>query len=341
LQIDASNSYLVNLGNDRPNITPSVIQIRSKKDYEALLNLIASGVMSPDDLVKTIIFTNLIPQTHEILRFLHQHMPITCTTYIQNFHALRSSCSKQRVLNDFVHSRVRILIATEAAGMGADIPDIELVIQFCIPSSLEVWAQRAGRAGRSPNIQARAVLLAESLLLWKEATVNQHLREWLQTTGCRHDASDIYFGNTAVQQAPTGKCCDWCEGVIEAPERTQTPVNERISSVHSTPTKSRNSNRKRTMSTSDDTTAPTDVNPSRKAQGPAVHRGEHLKQARVALTQWRSKTKLEHYSPSSFTSAAILPDTYLTTLASNARLQMVADIAGTLKSPWMLLERHG
>ena len=65
---------------------------------------------------------------------------------------------------------MRILIATEAAGMvsfcrngyilcqvlislkGADIPDIELVVQFGIPQSLSVLSQRFGRAGRSPSI---------------------------------------------------------------------------------------------------------------------------------------------------------------------------------------------
>ncbi|GLB45642.1 putative P-loop containing nucleoside triphosphate hydrolase protein [Lyophyllum shimeji] len=45
--------------------------------------------------------------------------------------------------------------------MGADIPDIEQVIQFGVPSSLSVWIQRAKRAGRSPDINARAILLYE------------------------------------------------------------------------------------------------------------------------------------------------------------------------------------
>jgi superfamily II DNA/RNA helicase len=44
---------------------------------------------------------------------------------------------------------------------GADIPDIELVIQFGVPASLSIFSQRAGRAGRSPHIKAHAVLLVE------------------------------------------------------------------------------------------------------------------------------------------------------------------------------------
>ncbi|KAI0073143.1 hypothetical protein K474DRAFT_1563410, partial [Panus rudis PR-1116 ss-1] len=44
---------------------------------------------------------------------------------------------------------------------GADIPDIEVVIQFGAPLSLNIWVQRAGRAGRNLAIQAVAYVLVE------------------------------------------------------------------------------------------------------------------------------------------------------------------------------------
>lgn len=52
-------------------------------------------------------------------------------------------------------------VCIKAIYQGADIPDIELVIQFGVPPSLSVWTQRAGRAGRSPELHARAILLVE------------------------------------------------------------------------------------------------------------------------------------------------------------------------------------
>jgi len=109
-----------------------------------------------------------------------------------------------------------------------------LVIQFGIPSSLEVWTQQAGRAGRQPDLQARAVLMAEQSMFqrrkpakkkkrrghhpgdeeqrsssssdesssegerqrmeWGKA-VDPHLREWIETDSCRCDITDKYFGN--------------------------------------------------------------------------------------------------------------------------------------------------
>ena len=41
------------------------------------------------------------------------------------------------------------------------MPHIEQVVQFLVPSSLSIWMQRAGRAGRSPSVQARAILLVQ------------------------------------------------------------------------------------------------------------------------------------------------------------------------------------
>ena len=75
--------------------------------------------------------------------------------------------------------------------------------------------------------------------------------------------------------------------------------------------------------------------------GPATRRSDQLKQARAALFQWRSKIKLERYSPSPYTSAVILPDPILTTLASNARIQTLQDMSNTLGECWIFLDRHG
>ncbi|KAJ7604308.1 hypothetical protein DFH06DRAFT_922515, partial [Mycena polygramma] len=88
---------------------------------------------------------------------------------------------------------------------GADIAEIELIIQFGVPSSLSVWTQRAGRAGRSPEVHARAILLipptaptqtAEPTdgLQWGKVVVLT-LREYISTVECRRDMTDVHFDN--------------------------------------------------------------------------------------------------------------------------------------------------
>lgn len=76
------------------------------------------------------------------------------------------------------------------------------------------------------------------------------------------------------------------------------------------------------------------------ADGPATRRGEHLKNIRLALENWRLNTKMRRYSPSSFTAVVILPDKNLTTLASK-RLKTLDDLKAALSPPWIFADRHG
>jgi superfamily II DNA/RNA helicase len=117
LNIDIEKSFYLNLGNDRPNVTPSVLQMNNQKDFEALKNLVAAGVESPDDLTKTIIFTNSIRLTMQIRRYLREILPPSCHSYVDAFHALRAPKAKHRVMKNFRAGDVKVLVATEAAGM--------------------------------------------------------------------------------------------------------------------------------------------------------------------------------------------------------------------------------
>ncbi|KAJ7599784.1 hypothetical protein C8J56DRAFT_1037395 [Mycena floridula] len=56
---------------------------------------------------------------------------------------------------------VRVLICTDAAGMGCDLPDIDLVVQWKMPGSVSAFVQRAGRAARDPTRKGLGVLLVE------------------------------------------------------------------------------------------------------------------------------------------------------------------------------------
>ena len=133
------------------------------------------------------------------------------------------------------------------------------------------------------------------------------------------------------------------------PSRAQTPDNpDAVPSTHSTPTKAPNANGKHIMLASE-TAEPTppksderaDVLPVPKRQGAATRRGDRLQCAREALIQWRIKTRCTLYSPSPFTAAGILPDSILKTLASNAWIHSLADMAHALRTPWVFMDKHG
>jgi len=91
-----------------------------------------------------------------------------------SYHAGLSKATKQKVFSEWKNNRLRVMVATNAFGMGIDKKDVRLVIHINIPLSLEAYFQEAGRAGRDMQ-KAYAMLLynTESLEKWKTYYTSQ------------------------------------------------------------------------------------------------------------------------------------------------------------------------
>ena len=74
------------------------------------------------------------------------------------YHAGLDACEKDERQQSWQQNQVRVMVATNAFGMGIDKPDVRLVIHIDCPDSIEAYFQEAGRAGRDGN-KAYAVLL--------------------------------------------------------------------------------------------------------------------------------------------------------------------------------------
>lgn len=92
---------------------------------------------------KVIVYCSTVDKLGEIVMYLEQ-MGESVTLY----HGQLAPSQKDCRMADFVEGRCRVMVATNAFGMGIDIPDIEAIIHANIPGSVEAISQETGRAAR-------------------------------------------------------------------------------------------------------------------------------------------------------------------------------------------------
>ena len=104
-----------------------------------------------------IVYVRSRKKTKEIAQLLQENN-ITATSY----HAGLEHVTKTIRQDEWMSNKVRVMVATNAFGMGIDKPDVRLVIHIDGPDSIEAYFQEAGRAGRDGK-KAYAVLLYNSV----------------------------------------------------------------------------------------------------------------------------------------------------------------------------------
>lgn len=100
-----------------------------------------------------IVYVRSRKETAEIAKFYNQN-----GVKADFYHAGLDASQRSQKQDSWKINRTRIIVATNAFGMGIDKPDVRFVIHKDMPESLEAYYQEAGRAGRDEH-KAYAVLL--------------------------------------------------------------------------------------------------------------------------------------------------------------------------------------
>ena len=141
-------------GNDRPNLFLEVRRVETEDEDRRVLERLLTGDNSeyPPELAERltcavqgsgIIYTATTRAAKETAGWL-ERWGIAADYY----HGQRKKSDRARVQEAFMADELRVIVATNAFGLGVDKPDIRFVIHRDIPASLEAYYQEAGRAGR-------------------------------------------------------------------------------------------------------------------------------------------------------------------------------------------------
>ncbi|KJA16001.1 hypothetical protein HYPSUDRAFT_95538, partial [Hypholoma sublateritium FD-334 SS-4] len=101
-----------------------------------------------DDIDKTILYFDSEAACRGAVQFLRKLLPQHLRPCAHAFSSDLSEAAKQQCWAQFQKGEIRILCATDAAGMGCNVPDVKYVVTFNVPKSTTTVGQRWGRAGR-------------------------------------------------------------------------------------------------------------------------------------------------------------------------------------------------
>lgn len=116
-----------------------LVEIHPKEKYHALEYLVG------ENRDKMIVFFNTIKETDSINKSLKRRKK----GWVDCIHSKRSQETREKLISDFRSKRLNVLLASDVAARGIDIPNVELVVNYDLPNNPEEYVHRVGRTGRA------------------------------------------------------------------------------------------------------------------------------------------------------------------------------------------------
>ena len=143
LGLEPDQMQLFHEGIDRPNLELKVEDVWDADEKQVAMQKVIDRWLTPEISGSGIIYFTLIRTLEEFSdRIRSAGIRHVC------YHGDLDRRDRKRIQDDFMRGRCRLVLATNAFGMGVDKEDIRFVVHADVPGSMESYYQEIGRAGR-------------------------------------------------------------------------------------------------------------------------------------------------------------------------------------------------
>jgi superfamily II DNA/RNA helicase len=171
-------------------ITQIIRHVPPRQKREVLRDILAG-----DEVQNAIVFCNRKVEVKEVYKSMKRHGLNTA-----QLHGDMVQSERMEVLQDFKDGKIKVLVASDVAARGLDIPNVSHIINFDVPHQAEDYVHRIGRTGRAGRSGTAVTLCSKAEQKYVD-DIERLIKVKLQLDGTRSASADAPE-KTDQQQKP-------------------------------------------------------------------------------------------------------------------------------------------
>ena len=164
---------------NEPSMLPSKLEIDSYKCENSIKDYYLYFILRKNINSKIIVFTNSISHTKKLYSIFSYFNEFTCCC----LHSRMMQNVRMKNLEKFTESKSAVLFCTDIGARGLDIPKVDLVIHYHIPTRTDIFVHRSGRTARANQSgKVSSLISGKELGLYKRTMIDLNYKQFSMNT---------------------------------------------------------------------------------------------------------------------------------------------------------------